>query len=112
LQVPALGVRAVWLHDASGKAPDILVPVAPVRPELVAGRRYTLAEFTAALKDAAAKILANDDPRKGSSDGLHPLIYLPQEEPHETRPDNSGVSCATGRPFLTTCGRGLGRFVN
>jgi hypothetical protein len=32
----------------------------------VAGRRYTLAEFTAALKDAAAKILANDDPRKGS----------------------------------------------
>jgi hypothetical protein len=35
-------------------------------PELVAGRRYTLAEFTAALKDAAAKILANDDPRKGS----------------------------------------------
>lgn len=66
LQVPALGVRAVWLHDASGKAADILVPVAPVRPELVAGRRYTLAEFTAALKDAAAKILANDDPRKGS----------------------------------------------
>jgi hypothetical protein len=40
--------------------------VAPVRPELVAGRRYTLAEFTAALKDAAAKILANDYPRKGS----------------------------------------------
>jgi hypothetical protein len=66
LQVPALGVRAVWLHDASGKAADILVPVAPVRSELVAGRRYTVAEFAAALKDAAAKILANDDPRKGS----------------------------------------------
>jgi hypothetical protein len=67
LQIPALGVRAVWLHDVSGKAADILVPVAPVRPELVAGRRYQLAEFTAALKDAAAKILANDDPRKGSA---------------------------------------------
>lgn len=66
LQVPALGVRALWLHDASGKAPDVLVPVAPVRPELVAGRKYTVAEFTAALKDAAGKILANDDPRKGS----------------------------------------------
>ncbi len=66
LQVPALGVRAVWLHDASGKAPDLLVPVAPVRSELVAGRKYTVAEFAAALKDAAAKILANDDPRKGS----------------------------------------------
>jgi hypothetical protein len=66
LQVPALGVRAVWLHDASGKAADLLVPVAPVRSELTAGRKYTVAEFTAALKDAAAKILANNDPRKGS----------------------------------------------
>ncbi len=67
LQVSALGVRAVWLHDPSGKASDILVPVAPVRSELVAGRQYQVAEFTGALKDAAAKILANDDPRKGSA---------------------------------------------
>ena len=67
LQVSALGVRAVWLHDASGKSGDILVPVAPVRPELVAGRQYQIAEFTGALKDAAAKILANDDPLKGSA---------------------------------------------
>jgi hypothetical protein len=67
LQISALGVRAVWLHDGSGKAADILVPVAPVRPELVAGRQYQVAEFIAALKDAAAKILANDDPRKGSA---------------------------------------------
>jgi hypothetical protein len=66
LQVPALGVRAVWLHDASGKSSDLLVPVAPVRSELAAGRRYTIPEFAAALKDAAAKILANNDPRKGS----------------------------------------------
>jgi hypothetical protein len=66
LQIPALGVRAIWLHDASGKATDILVPVAPVRSELVAGRRYSPAQFTAALADATAKILANDDPKKGS----------------------------------------------
>lgn len=67
LQIPALGVRALWLHDPSGKDGDILVPVPPVRAELVAARHYQLAEFTAALKDAAAKILANDDPRKGSA---------------------------------------------
>jgi len=66
LQVPALGVRAVWLHDPSGKAADILVPVAPVRPELVAGRQYSIADFTGALKDATAKILTEHDPRKGS----------------------------------------------
>ncbi len=67
LQVPALGVRAVWLHDPSGKAADLLVPVAPVRSELTAGRQYSIAEFSAALKDAAAKVLTNDDPRKGSA---------------------------------------------
>jgi hypothetical protein len=66
LQIPALGVRAIWLHDASGKVSDILVPVAPVRSELVAGRRYSPAQFAAALTDATAKILANDDPKKGS----------------------------------------------
>ena len=66
LQVPALGVRAVWLHDPSGKAADLLVPVAPVRSELTAGRHYSVAEFSAALKDAAAKALGDNDPRKGS----------------------------------------------
>jgi len=66
LQVPALGVRALWLRDPSGKSSDIIVPVAPVRTELAAGRRYQLAEFTDSLKDAAAKILSDDDPRKGS----------------------------------------------
>ena len=67
LQIPALGVRALWLRDPSGKAADVLVPVAPVRSELVAGRRYQASEFTSALQKAAAKILANDDPRKGSA---------------------------------------------
>jgi hypothetical protein len=65
LQIPALGVKAIWLHDASGRAADVLVPVA-ARAELVVGRRYDPAQFTAALADAAAKILANDDPRKGA----------------------------------------------
>jgi hypothetical protein len=67
LQVPALGVRALWLRDPSRRDDDILVPVAPVRSDLVAGRSYKLAEFTNALNDAAAKILADDDPRKGSA---------------------------------------------
>ena len=78
LQIPALAVSALWLHDptrsaasagatsSSGNASDILVPVAPVRSELVAGRHYTISEFTDALKAPAAKILANDDPLKGS----------------------------------------------
>jgi hypothetical protein len=67
LQISALGVRAVWLHDPSGESPDILVPVPPVRADLVAGRQYSAAEFVGALKDAAAKILADDDPRKGAT---------------------------------------------
>jgi hypothetical protein len=67
LQIPALAVRAVWLQDASGKAADVLVPIAPVRSELVAGRRYAVAEFIGALRSAAARILADDDPRKGSA---------------------------------------------
>ena len=66
LQISALGVRAVWLHDPTGKSPDLLVPVPPVRSELVAGRRYQIAEFAGALMTPAEKILADDDPRKGS----------------------------------------------
>ncbi len=66
LQISALGVRAVWLHDPTGKSPDLLVPVPPVRSELVAGRRYQIAEFAGALMNPAEKILADDDPRKGS----------------------------------------------
>lgn len=66
LQVPALGVRALWLHDPAGRAGDLVVPVAPVRSELTAGRRYQFAEFAAALRPAVTRILADDDPRKGS----------------------------------------------
>jgi len=67
LQVPALAVRAVWLHEPSGKSADLLVPISPVRSELTAGQRYQIMQFTGALKEAAAAILANDDPNKGSA---------------------------------------------
>jgi hypothetical protein len=67
LQIPALAVRVIWLHDTSGKAPDLLVPVAPARKELIAGRKYQVAEFVEALRGTAARILENDDPGKGST---------------------------------------------
>jgi hypothetical protein len=66
LQVPALGVRALWLRDTAGRAPDVVVPVAPVRSELTAGRRYSADEFLGALRPLAATALADDDPRKGA----------------------------------------------
>lgn len=66
LQVPALSVRALWLHDPSGRSSDLVIPVAPVRSELTAGQRYEVAEFANALRQPAARILADDDPRKGS----------------------------------------------
>jgi hypothetical protein len=67
LQIPAMAVKAIWLHDPSGKSPDILIPVAPVRRELVAGRKYQIAEFIDALRDSAARILSADRPGKGSA---------------------------------------------
>jgi hypothetical protein len=67
LQIPAMGVKTIWLHDPSGKSSDILIPVAPVRRELVAGRKYQIAEFINALRDSAARILSADSPGKGSA---------------------------------------------
>lgn len=67
LQISALGVRAVWLHDPTRKSPDLLIPVPPVRSELVAGRRYTVAEIVEALRHAAERILGDDDPQKGAT---------------------------------------------
>jgi hypothetical protein len=65
--IPAMGVKAIWLHDPSGKSSDILIPVAPVRRELVAGRKYQIAEFINDLRDSAARILSADSPGKGSA---------------------------------------------
>jgi hypothetical protein len=67
LQIPAMGVKAIWLNDPSGKSLDILIPVAPVRRELVAGRKYQIAEFIDALRDSAARILSAESPGKGSA---------------------------------------------
>lgn len=67
LQIPAMGVKAIWLHDPSGKSSDILIPLAPVRRELVAGRKYQIVEFINALRESAARILSADSPGKGSA---------------------------------------------
>jgi|HubBroStandDraft_1064217.scaffolds.fasta_scaffold342815_1 hypothetical protein len=64
LRVPALHVEAVWLRDRAGTG-GIVIPVAPTSPALSAGRRYSVAEFLAALRPAAEAALANTDPRKG-----------------------------------------------
>jgi len=64
LRVPAMHTVAVWLQDKSGQA-DLLVPVAPADPALQPGRRYAPADFVAALRPAAARILAETDPMKG-----------------------------------------------
>jgi hypothetical protein len=65
LQISALGVRALWLRSKPGSHRDIVIPLAPVRPELTANRHYAPAEFVAALKSVAETILAADAPGKG-----------------------------------------------
>lgn len=62
LQIPALNIRAIWLEGS----PGLIVPLAPARPELTAGRRYSEQEFLNALQAAARRMLASDDPRKGA----------------------------------------------
>jgi hypothetical protein len=62
LQISALHLRALWLRSKEG---DIVIPLAPVRPELTANRRYAPAEFLAALKPAAEALLRADAPGKG-----------------------------------------------
>jgi hypothetical protein len=65
LQVPAMAVMALWLRGAGGSA-DIVVPLAPPPPPLVAGRHYSDADFLAALRPAAQAKLAADAPGKGA----------------------------------------------
>ena len=47
LQVPAMGVMALWLRGSGGSS-DILVPLAPSPSPLVAGRHYGTADFCGA----------------------------------------------------------------
>jgi len=52
LRIPALYVTAIWLKSGQPKE-DILVPVAPVIPGLVAGELYQAAEFEDRVRGAA-----------------------------------------------------------
>jgi hypothetical protein len=64
LRVPALHVKAVWLKDKAG-AGDVIIPIAPTDPALTAGRRYSVADFLAALRPSAERAIAETDPLKG-----------------------------------------------
>jgi hypothetical protein len=65
LQVPAMGVMALWLRGSGGSS-DILVPLAPSPSPLVAGRHYGEGDFLAALRPAAQAKLHADAPGKGA----------------------------------------------
>lgn len=64
LRIPALHLQAVWLRGQNG-AGDVLIPLEPAPPGLVAGRRYSGIDFEAALEPAARAVLAETDPLKG-----------------------------------------------
>jgi hypothetical protein len=66
LQISAMGVRALWLRAKSRSHADAVIPLAPTRPELTAGRHYSYQEFIAALRGAAEAMLAADAPGKGA----------------------------------------------
>lgn len=59
LRIPAVYVVALWLKPAAAGG-DLLVPIAPVPPELVAGRDYAAADFLGALATRAADKLHFD----------------------------------------------------
>jgi hypothetical protein len=66
LQISAMGVRALWLKAKSRSHADVLIPLAPTRRELTAGRHYSSEEFITALKGAAEAMLAAEAPGKGA----------------------------------------------
>jgi hypothetical protein len=66
LQISAMGVRALWLKAKSRSRADVVIPLAPTRRELNAGRHYSFKEFIAALKGAAEAMLAAEAPGKGA----------------------------------------------
>jgi hypothetical protein len=66
LQISAMGVRALWLKAKSRSHADVVIPLAPTRRELTAGRHYSSEEFIAALKGAAEAMLAAEAPGKGA----------------------------------------------
>jgi hypothetical protein len=64
LRVPALHVKAVWLKDKAGSG-DVIIPIPPTDPSLTAGRRYSIADFLAALRPSAERAITDTDPLKG-----------------------------------------------
>jgi hypothetical protein len=64
LRVPAMFTVAIWLQDKAGHA-DLIVPVAPADSALQPGRRYTPADFVAAMRPGAMQKLSDTDPTKG-----------------------------------------------
>jgi hypothetical protein len=66
LQISALGVRALLLKSKSRSHADVVIPLAPTRRELTAGRHYSPAEFIEALKSAAETLLRAEAPGKGA----------------------------------------------
>jgi len=58
LRVPALYLEALWLHSPQGA--DILIPVEPAPPELVAGQSYNPTELVGALRSRAAQLAQFD----------------------------------------------------
>jgi hypothetical protein len=64
LEVPVLHIVAVWLKDTAHHH-DLVVPLAPVFPPIVAGHRYTAAEFLSVLRPLALAKLQAADSRIG-----------------------------------------------
>jgi len=58
LKIPALQTVALWLKDQSPFAQDFIVPIAPTRSELTAGKLYRTDEFESALQGLAKMKLA------------------------------------------------------
>ena len=66
LQISALGIRALWLKSEPRSRADVVIPLAPTRPELTANRHYSPAEFIEALRPAAEALLRTEAPGKGA----------------------------------------------
>ncbi len=65
IRVPALHLTAVWLKGTTSPDDDVVIPnPGPIAP-LVAGKRYTMAEFMAVVTPMAADRLRQVQPTSG-----------------------------------------------
>jgi hypothetical protein len=65
LQIPGISLTAVWLHEGDAEK-DVVIPSAPTPPGIEAARRYTAADFLAAVRPLAQARL-DDDPSRAST---------------------------------------------